>query len=67
MFKSMNLSQIRDPSLPAIESLPESYRSPIALLGCGPTSISCATFLARIGYSNITVFEKREYVGGLRY
>lgn len=33
--------------------------------GCGPASISCASFLGRLGYHNIDVFEKNEYVGGL--
>lgn len=43
----------------------ESFRVKIALIGCGPASISCATFLARLGYSNITIFEKEHYIGGL--
>jgi len=64
-FMAMKIPQIRDPSLPALETLPESYRVPIAMLGCGPASISCATFLARIGYTDITIFEKKEYLGGL--
>lgn len=37
----------------------------IALLGCGPASISCATFLARLGYNDLTIFEKESYFGGL--
>ncbi|KAL5022056.1 hypothetical protein ScPMuIL_001211 [Solemya velum] len=65
MFKSMKISQIRDPNLPKIADLPDSYRKPIALLGCGPASISCATFLARLGYTDLTIFEKRNYIGGL--
>lgn len=65
MFKEMRVPQIRDPGLPSLEELPESYRSKIALIGCGPASISCATFLARLGYSNITIFEKKPYTGGL--
>jgi predicted NAD/FAD-binding protein len=40
-------------------------RQKIALLGCGPASISCATFLGRLGYNDITIFEKEEFVGGL--
>ena len=36
------------------------------LLGCGPASISCATFLARLGYQDVTCFEKQQWVGGLR-
>ncbi|ESO92596.1 hypothetical protein LOTGIDRAFT_233044 [Lottia gigantea] len=65
IFKSMKVPQIRDPSLPAIDKLPATYKSKIALLGCGPASISCATFLARLGYSDITIFEKNQYNGGL--
>ena len=42
-----------------------SRRQSIALLGCGPASISCATFLARLGYSDVTIFEKEEFTGGL--
>jgi dihydropyrimidine dehydrogenase (NADP+) len=38
----------------------------IALLGCGPASLSCASFLARLGYKDITIFEKENYMGGLR-
>ncbi|XP_065905312.1 dihydropyrimidine dehydrogenase [NADP(+)]-like [Dysidea avara] len=64
-FKEMRLPQIRDPSLPPLESLPESYQAKVALIGCGPASISCATFLARLGYQNLTVFEKCDYIGGL--
>ena len=37
----------------------------MALLGCGPASMSCATFLARLGYNDVTIFEKEEWVGGL--
>jgi dihydropyrimidine dehydrogenase (NADP+) len=61
----MRIPQIRDPRL-KLDALPESFKARVALIGCGPASISCATYLARLGYTNITVFEKREYVGGLR-
>jgi dihydropyrimidine dehydrogenase (NADP+) len=64
VFKEMNVPQIRDPSLPPVSQLPPSYtQTKIALIGCGPTSISCATFLARVGYQNITVFEKYDFSG----
>ncbi|KFR00409.1 Dihydropyrimidine dehydrogenase [NADP(+)], partial [Nipponia nippon] len=65
VFKAMNIPQIRSPSLPPLEDMPEAYHVKIALLGAGPASLSCASFLARLGYSNITIFEKQEYVGGL--
>ena len=62
----MRIPQIRDPSLVPITDLPSSYHVKIALFGCGPASISCATFLARLGYTNITIFEKKTIIGGLR-
>eukprot|EP01132_Coremiostelium_polycephalum_P000374 gene374-471_t len=65
IFKKMNIPQIRDPTLTPIDQLPESYRAKIALVGCGPASISCATFLARLGYTDVTIFEKEQYLGGL--
>uniref|UniRef100_A0A8P0T156 Dihydropyrimidine dehydrogenase [NADP(+)] n=5 Tax=Canis lupus TaxID=9612 RepID=A0A8P0T156_CANLF len=65
VFKAMNITQIRNPSLPPPEKMPEAYSAKIALFGAGPASISCASFLARLGYSDITIFEKQEYVGGL--
>jgi len=65
MFMKMKIPQIRDPSLPALKDMPESYKAKIAFFGCGPASISCATFLARLGYTNLTIFEKQDYIGGL--
>ncbi len=66
MFMKMRIPQIRDPNLTPIDELPDSYHAKIALVGCGPASISCATYLARLGYTDITVFEAKEYLGGLR-
>ena len=60
----MRIPQIRDPNNDG-ENLNEKYSSKIALLGCGPASISCATFLARLGYRDLTIFEKHDYLGGL--
>ncbi|XP_059168916.1 dihydropyrimidine dehydrogenase [NADP(+)]-like [Physella acuta] len=65
IFKRMRVPQIRDPSLPPVDQLPDSYRAKVALVGCGPASISCASYLARLGYTDITVFEKKNYIGGL--
>ncbi len=49
----------------AKEKFSFSFRQKIGMLGCGPASISCSTFLARLGYSDITIFEKEEFAGGL--
>ncbi|XP_014455195.1 dihydropyrimidine dehydrogenase [NADP(+)] isoform X2 [Alligator mississippiensis] len=65
VFKAMNIPQIRNPSLPPLFKMPEAYQVKVALIGAGPASISCASYLARLGYSDITIFEKQEYVGGL--
>ena len=61
VFMKMGVKQIRDPSLPP---LPHA-NTRIALIGAGPASISCATFLARLGYTDVTIFEKQDYYGGL--
>eukprot|EP00211_Chloroparvula_japonica_P000094 CAMPEP_0119128094 /NCGR_PEP_ID=MMETSP1310-20130426/6384_1 /TAXON_ID=464262 /ORGANISM="Genus nov. species nov., Strain RCC2339" /LENGTH=1106 /DNA_ID=CAMNT_0007118401 /DNA_START=52 /DNA_END=3372 /DNA_ORIENTATION=+ len=37
----------------------------IALVGAGPASISCATFLARMGYKDVTIYERNHFPGGL--
>uniref|UniRef100_A0A131Y3Y0 Dihydropyrimidine dehydrogenase [NADP(+)] n=1 Tax=Ixodes ricinus TaxID=34613 RepID=A0A131Y3Y0_IXORI len=65
VFKEMKIPQIRPPDLPPLHELPQSYKAKIALIGCGPASMSCATFLARLGYSDIVIFEKQSYFGGL--
>jgi dihydropyrimidine dehydrogenase (NADP+) len=64
VFMKMRIKQIHNPALNRA-SLPPSFDAKIALVGCGPASISCATFLARLGYNNVTVYEKNEFVGGL--
>ena len=62
----MGLSQVLPPEV-AAGQLPDSYSARVALLGCGPASISCATFLGRLGYRDVTIFERNEYIGGLRW
>jgi dihydropyrimidine dehydrogenase (NADP+) len=61
VFKNMKVPQIRPPN-----QHNENSDAKIALLGCGPAALSCATFLGRMGYTNITIFDKENYVGGLR-
>ncbi|KAH3761813.1 dihydropyrimidine dehydrogenase [Pelomyxa schiedti] len=64
IFRKMDVPQIRNPALPAPEKMPAGYAKKIALIGAGPASLSCATFLARLGYSDITIFEKSRQPGG---
>lgn len=69
-FKLMNLPQVRSPRIRSLVSSPNGQlqallKTPVALVGCGPSSISCATFLARLGYSDIHIFERNAFGGGL--
>lgn len=59
----MGIPQTLDPKT---KPLPKGGHQKIALIGGGPASLSCACFLARLGYKNITVYEKENYLGGLR-
>ncbi|XP_067640026.1 dihydropyrimidine dehydrogenase [NADP(+)] isoform X2 [Eurosta solidaginis] len=61
IFKEMGVRQIVPPN---VKPLLQPNKK-IALLGGGPASLSCATFLARLGYKDITIYEKRSYLGGL--
>ncbi|CAJ0935553.1 unnamed protein product, partial [Mesorhabditis belari] len=63
VFKRMNIRQIVSKEIR--ESRNESHNQPIALLGCGPASISCASFMARLGYTDVTIYEKYDFIGGL--
>ncbi|XP_067109808.1 dihydropyrimidine dehydrogenase [NADP(+)] [Osmerus mordax] len=65
VFSKMGIPQVRNPALPPADQMPPSFHSRIALIGCGPASVSCASFLARLGYDDITVFEKQKFIGGL--
>ena len=52
---------------PVIASNRGRWKEKIAIIGAGPAGLSCAFFLAQMGY-NPTVFEKNEKPGGmLRY
>jgi len=44
-------------------SLPENTR--IGIVGAGPSGLSAAYALARLGYKNVTVLEKHHTVGGM--
>lgn len=42
----------------------ESNGKSVGIIGSGPAGLSCATYLARLGY-DVTVYEKRAKAGGL--
>ena len=37
----------------------------VAVIGAGPAGLSCAYYLANMGYENVTVFDKNEVPGGM--
>ena len=41
------------------------YPEKIAIIGAGPAGLSCAYYLARMGYVNITVFDRNPQPGGM--
>lgn len=61
IFMKMGIKQTLGPDRPKLHGGDRR----IALVGGGPASISCACYLARLGYTNITVYEKEDYLGGL--
>lgn len=64
VFKEMKVKQIRNPHVD-FTKLNSAYKTKIAIIGCGAASISCANFLGRLGYSEVHIFEKNDYGGGL--
>eukprot|EP00056_Hartaetosiga_gracilis_P022406 m.30195 g.30195 ORF g.30195 m.30195 type:complete len:994 (+) comp9622_c0_seq1:165-3146(+) len=71
---AINISGLQDFALqqyakmkiePRVESHVPKLGNKIALVGAGPSSISCATYLARLGYTNVVIYERYKYGGGL--
>ncbi|EDW77983.2 uncharacterized protein Dwil_GK24771 [Drosophila willistoni] len=61
VFRRMGVRQVVPPEAKNLKNANKK----IALVGGGPTSLSCATFLGRLGYKDITIYEENEYAGGL--
>ncbi|MBO5543584.1 MAG: FAD-dependent oxidoreductase, partial [Oscillospiraceae bacterium] len=43
----------------------KDYEEKIAIIGAGPAGMSCAYYLARMGYANVTVFDRNPQPGGM--
>ena len=41
------------------------YEEKVAIIGAGPAGLSCAYYLARMGYENVTVFDRNPQPGGM--
>jgi len=50
--------------LPEVEPFPQTQNQKVAVVGAGPTGLSCAYFLAQMGYP-VTVFEALPVAGGM--
>ncbi len=50
--------------LPEVEPFPQTRKQRVAVVGAGPTGLSCAYFLAQAGYP-VTVFEALPIGGGM--
>jgi len=50
--------------LPEVETNPENAKRKVAIIGAGPAGLSCAYFLARLGYKP-DVFESHDRPGGM--
>ena len=60
IFSRMGVRQKVNRIYPA----PMKANKQIVLFGSGPASLSCATYLSRLGYNDINVYESREFIGG---
>ena len=43
----------------------EPWHEKVAIIGAGPAGMSCAYFLAEMGYENVTVFDRNPVPGGM--
>jgi dihydropyrimidine dehydrogenase (NADP+) len=64
-FRSMRIPQIHGPDVPPADQRHAAFHQKIAIIGGGAAGLSCATFLGRLGYTNVDIFEKLAYPGGL--
>lgn len=43
----------------------EKITKSVAIIGAGPAGLSAATFLKRLGFEKVVIFEKEDFAGGL--
>ncbi len=62
--KRFMVEQETEPQLPEIQADPANADRKVAIVGAGPAGLSCAFFLARLGYRPV-VFEAEQKPGGM--
>ncbi|KAJ6244852.1 dihydropyrimidine dehydrogenase [NADP(+)] [Anaeramoeba flamelloides] len=60
----MNIPQIVSPEIQKLAK-GKPFDTKIAFVGAGPASLSCASFLARLGYKDLTILERNSKAGGV--
>ena len=50
---------------PMVSCTHEKFDQKIAIIGAGPAGMSCAYYLAEMGYANVTVFDRNPVPGGM--
>ena len=63
-LKRFMTEQETEVQLPAVQENAENAAKKVAVVGSGPAGLSCAYFLARLGYTP-TIFEKEPSSGGM--
>ncbi|MFO7938002.1 MAG: NADH-ubiquinone oxidoreductase-F iron-sulfur binding region domain-containing protein [Kiritimatiellia bacterium] len=63
-IKRFMVDQENTPQVPEVRDNPENAGKKIAVVGAGPAGLSCAYFLARLGYKPV-VFESEPRPGGM--
>ena len=49
---------------PLFDEINKSNSKSVAIVGAGPSGLTCAAFLKKLGY-DVTIYEKHDYLGGL--
>jgi NADH-quinone oxidoreductase subunit F len=63
-LKRFMTEQEKQPQLPEVRQNADNAGKKIAIIGGGPAGLSCAYFLARLGYKP-TIFEREDRAGGM--
>lgn len=53
------------PERKMLKGTDEPYPEKIGIIGSGPAGLTCAYYLANMGYDNVTIFEKENKAGGM--